>query len=85
MFILRTLAFQPLANQNALLLAPPSPSAPLPLPEDILDLWTEGDELTSDEFLAVASHRSQEEDMRQAKPSNFNGGLVLYEVKKLRG
>jgi hypothetical protein len=34
----------------------------------------EGDHLQPDELLAAASHRSQEESLRQTKPSELNGG-----------
>lgn len=52
--------------------------------EDILGLWEEGDHLQPDELLAAASHRSQEESLRQTKPSELNGGVVLYEVSRMR-
>lgn len=51
---------------------------------DILDLWNQGDLLEADELLAAASHRSAEEAMRQTKPSMLNGGVVLYEVRRMR-
>ncbi|CAE7538211.1 TPS1 [Symbiodinium microadriaticum] len=52
--------------------------------EDILGLWQEGDLLQSDELLAAASHRTAEETMRHTKPTNLNGGVVLYEVARMR-
>ena len=52
--------------------------------QDILELWQEGDHLEASELLAAASHRSYEESQRQSKPSMLNGGVVLYEVEKMR-
>ncbi|CAJ1352582.1 unnamed protein product [Effrenium voratum] len=52
--------------------------------EDILGLWQEGDKLLPEEVLAAASHRSVEETLRHTKPTNLNGGVVLYEVSRMR-
>ncbi|CAE7662548.1 ANTR1 [Symbiodinium pilosum] len=52
--------------------------------EDILGLWNEGDLLQADELLAAASHRAVEETLRHTKPTTLNGGLVLYEVARMR-
>ncbi|CAE7503756.1 TPS1 [Symbiodinium natans] len=52
--------------------------------EDILGLWREGDLLKFDELLAASSHRSAEETLRHTKPTTLNGGLVLYEIARMR-
>eukprot|EP00929_Paragymnodinium_shiwhaense_P059428 TRINITY_DN29766_c0_g1_i2.p1 TRINITY_DN29766_c0_g1~~TRINITY_DN29766_c0_g1_i2.p1 ORF type:complete len:817 (-),score=132.91 TRINITY_DN29766_c0_g1_i2:857-3307(-) len=52
--------------------------------DDILGLWREGDLLEAHELLAAASHRAIEEEMRHGKPSMLNGGVVLYEVDRMR-
>ena len=52
--------------------------------QDILELWHEGDHLKPEQLMAVASHRSYEESQRQSKPSTLNGGVVLYELHKMR-
>lgn len=52
--------------------------------DDVVDLWRQGDLLRDDELMAAASHRSLEESWRATKPTNFNGGVVLYEVSRMR-
>lgn len=52
--------------------------------DDILELWREGDKLRPGELLAAASHRSAEEAWRRGKPSRLNGGVVLYELSRMR-